>query len=133
MSQPIETIDFSLSIKDVAETLSKNNIGSVIVVGNEVLGIITETDIIDAISENKDIDALKAKDIMSSPLITIHPLKKVEECVEKMKENNIKKIAVENQGKLLGMVTTKDISLHSPEMASQVYLSKIKKRRYKKK
>ncbi|MEM4373128.1 MAG: CBS domain-containing protein [Metallosphaera sp.] len=51
----------------------------------------------------------QVKDYMSSPVVTIDPLAKLSEAVEKMVESNLSRLVVFTPGKVLGVVTTTDL------------------------
>jgi len=58
-------------LSDVANSMQKNNIGSVIVKdGEDNVGIFTTGDILRTITHHRDITGMTAKDIMTSPIVT---------------------------------------------------------------
>ncbi|MCK4439375.1 CBS domain-containing protein, partial [Candidatus Bathyarchaeota archaeon] len=76
MSSPVVTIDENAPANQVAELMDKHGLGCIIVTSKEgkPLGIITERDLVRRIlAKNVKPDSLKAKEVMTSPLITIEP------------------------------------------------------------
>lgn len=75
ISQRLETVRNTESVRDVANIMRDNDINSLLVTDskNEPLGIITERDIVGKVfsNVNRDSSQLVAGDIISSPLITI--------------------------------------------------------------
>jgi CBS domain-containing protein len=61
-----------------------------------------------------DAGTIWAKDIMSGPLITIEPTASVEEAAKVMAKRKIKKLAVVEGGKVVGMISTSDIVRANP-------------------
>jgi len=112
MSAGIVTAENNMTLLNVARTMSDKKIGSIIVVNlsHEPVGLITETDILRAISkyEQKFFD-LTAQEIMSKPLITVPATTDVERVEKEMKRHKIKHLPVISSGKVIGIVTTKNL------------------------
>jgi CBS domain-containing protein len=85
------------------------NIGAVIVVDEgQAVGIITEKDILErVILREKDVYETKAEDVMSTPLLSIKADRSIKEGLELMQKNKIKRLAVTENGALIGLVTEK--------------------------
>jgi CBS domain-containing protein len=76
MSSPVITTGEEESVDEVAKLMKAQRLGSIIVTDNEgrPIGVITERDLVTRVlSENKLPSDLKAKEVMSSPLVTIKP------------------------------------------------------------
>jgi CBS domain-containing protein len=113
MTRGVKCINGRQSVKAVAGIMSINNIGSVIVTENEdvPVGIITETDIvrIAGITETF-LPQLLAIDIMSKPVITIYVGSSIQDAIQTMKINNIRRLPVlDRRAKMVGIITDKDI------------------------
>jgi len=54
------------------------------------------------------------RDVMSTPIIVIDPYISLEEAMKTMGKCNIRRLAVVEKGKLVGIITQKDISRISP-------------------
>jgi CBS domain-containing protein/sugar-specific transcriptional regulator TrmB len=117
---PAHTVSPSHSASAIAKTMTKKNVGSVIVTeGKKLLGIITEKDILDrVINAQKDPAKTFAKDIMSTPLVTINHHQTSKEALEVMRKNNIRRLAVVRGTKLVGVVTERRV-LGSPSALTQ--------------
>ncbi len=112
MGAGVVTAENISNLLDVARNMADKKIGSIVVVNlsHEPIGLITETDILRTISEyeQKFFD-LTAQDIMSKPLITIPATADVEKIEKEMKRHKIKHLPVISSGKLVGIVTTKNL------------------------
>ena len=99
-----------MTVKDAAMMMADTNVGCVVITrGNAPIGIFTERDFVKRIvSEERDLSTPLA-DVMSFPLITIDSEDTVWEAAEIMKRNKIHKAPVEDQGKLVGIITATDI------------------------
>ena len=68
------------------------------------------------IAEAKDVMNTKVKEIMTTPLVVVEPSTDLEEAVKLMFQNKIKKLAVVDANKLVGIVTLTDIARFQPKM-----------------
>jgi len=110
MRKNVISIDSSMTVKDAAIMMADTNVGCVVITrGNAPIGILTERDFVKRIvSEERDLSTPLA-DVMSFPLIAVKSEDTVWEAAEIMKRNKIHKAPVEDQGKLVGIITTTDI------------------------
>ena len=118
MTKDVKAVRLDTSVKEVVATLSKFDIGSVIVVqGDRPVGIITERDILRRMVEpSLAPETLTAKHIMTSPLITISENANIEEAAKLMAKKKAKRLPVMGDGKLIGMLTFTDIVFNVPTM-----------------
>ena len=118
MVRNVKTAEENQSINTIAKVMSENNIGSVVIVkSNEVgglSGIITERDIVRiagaAQTSSSTLLQLLARDIMSKPVTTIHSASSIQDGIQSMKLNNIRRLpVVDREGKMVGIIAEKDI------------------------
>ncbi len=116
MSRGPVIIKGDATVLEAAREMRGEKVGSVIVVKNgKPAGILTESDILKKIvAEEKDASKIKVKDVMSAPLITISPNEKVEKALKLFGDNRIRRLPVVENGKLVGIVTERDIVQFSP-------------------
>ena len=116
MSKAVKTVRPNSTINEVVRKMNKFEIGSIIVADSEKpVGIITERDILRRVLEvTVAAEAMKAKEIMSSPILTIDSQATTEEAATLMNSKRIKKIPVLENGKLVGIVTSTDIVRNEP-------------------
>jgi len=120
MSKDVRVVRPDTSTKEVVATMNKFNIGSIIVVqGDRPVGIITERDILRRLVEPcLAPETLTARQIMTSPLLTINETASIEEAARLMAKKKIKKLPVMNNGKLAGIITFTDIAFKVPTLLS---------------
>ncbi len=118
MSKNVKTVRPNSTINEVVRKMNKFEIGSIIVTdGEKPVGIITERDILRRVLEvTMASEAMKAKEIMSSPILTIESQATTEEAATLMNSKRIKKIPVLEDGILIGIVTSTDIVRSEPKM-----------------
>jgi len=120
MSRDIKTVRPDATVKEAVGKMNKFRISSIIVMeGKRPVGIITERDILERIVEPcMEPTAIKAKDIMSSPVISTSPEVSIEDAARLMSTKKIKKLVVIENGKLVGIVTSMDLIRASPKFVS---------------
>lgn len=120
MSKNVRIVRPDSSVKEVVATMNKFNIGSIIVVqSNRPIGIITERDILRRIVEPcLAPETLTARQVMTSPVLTISETTSIDEAAKLMAKRKIKKLPVMKKQKLVGIVTLTDIVTKMPTMLS---------------
>jgi len=102
----------STNLLDCAKTMIKKRVGSIVLKENDKLfGVLTEKDIVWALTKRngKDISNVIAKDVATRKIITIRPEAKIEEALDKMNKNKIRRMPVIINKKIVGYITLKDI------------------------
>ena len=120
MAKNVKTVRTDDSAHDAVVKMNKFDVGSVIVTNNNrPVGIITSKNILIRIVEPRlDAGVVRAKDIMSSPLITIEASAPVEDAAKLMAQRHIKKLAVVEGDKVVGVVSSSDIVRANPTQLS---------------
>ncbi|WP_236039474.1 CBS domain-containing protein [Haloarcula salinisoli] len=117
MQTPASTITPGSPIVEAATRLRDEGIGSLVVERNgESVGIITESDIVAVTAEEGDTRKLTVADVMATALVTISPDANLEVAVDRLRTHGIKKLPVVEDGELVGIVTTTDISRYVPHI-----------------
>jgi len=119
MSSPVVTIDENETVDKAAQLMDKHGVGCVIVTSKQgkPLGIITERDLVVRIlATNTQPSKTTAKEVMSSPLITIDPDVTLSEAARRMSRLNIRRLGVLYRGNIVGLVSSKDILQVTPEL-----------------
>jgi CBS domain-containing protein len=119
MSSPVVTLDEGATSNKVANLMDENKLGCLIVTNKtgKPVGIITERDLVSRVlAKNLKPDTVKAKEIMTSPLVTIEPEATISEAARRMSRLNIRRLGVLYKGNLVGVVSSKDILGVMPEL-----------------
>jgi CBS domain-containing protein len=116
MTSSIHSIGPTESIADAARSMAEHDIGALPVVeGRKVIGIVTDRDIAvrsvaGAISSNADV-----RRIMTDSVETCSPDAEVEDALELMSKEQIRRLPVcKADGELVGMVTLADAAERDP-------------------
>jgi CBS domain-containing protein len=107
---PLTTMNTPVS--DAARLMRSADKDSLIVFDlGRATGIVTERDIIRKITaEGLDAMRVHVAEIVSSPLVTIHPDKSAKQAAKLMIENKIRHLPVVKEDRLIGMITLADFA-----------------------
>jgi len=121
MTKDVRVVRPDTSVKEVVATMNKLDIGSIVVVqGERPVGIITERDILKRIVEPcLDPETVTARQIMTSPVVTIDENASINEAAKLMAKKGVKRLLVtRNNDELVGIITFTDIVAKVPDMLS---------------
>ena len=119
MSSPVVSLDEEAPSNKIANIMDKNDLGCVIIINKagKPIGIITERDLVlRVLTKNLKPDTVKAKDIMTSPLVTIEPDATISDAARRMSRLDIRRLGVLYKGNLVGLISSKDILGVMPEL-----------------
>ena len=113
------------SLAEVAQMMVAHDCGEIPVCDEtgKPIGVVTDRDIVCRIvAKAKDALSLRARDCMSSPVVTIEPGASVEECAQLMESYQIRRVpVVERDGSCCGMVAQADLATKaSPETSIEM-------------
>ena len=107
MSKNLIIADINSNIIDIAKTMQENDIGIIpISQNNKIIGVLTDSDIVTKIISNND---NKIKNYIIKTIITIDINQKLEEAINLIGNNKIKRLLVTNNKKLVGILSISDI------------------------
>jgi len=113
------TVPSEASIVEVAEVMTSRDVGSVLVtVKGKEMGILTERDLTrKVVAKGLDPKSAIAREIMSSPLLTISQDAPLREAAETMSKMRVRRLpVVDEKGKVVGIISTRIISYALPFM-----------------
>lgn len=129
MTRDVVTVSPATTLKQAAVLLSERNIGGAPVVeGDEIVGVLSETDILykergpssgerlvdrlfsgESAAEAAKVAAETVGDAMTSPAVTIAHWESVAAAAEKMLATHVNRLPVVKEGRLVGIVTRHDL------------------------
>lgn len=122
MSKDLIVLDINSTINEVACKMKEADIGFIpISEDNIIVGVITDRDIVTKIIANND---NKVKGYINKDLIKISKNSSIENAVKLMGEKKIKRLLVEDNEKLVGIISLSDILNN---LNSEVVFENIKK------
>lgn len=111
MSSPIVHVSSESTVKEACQVMADKKISSIFIQGQEdYLGIFTTTDLVTrVVAQGLDPDTTPALSVATSPILTIDMYLTPEEANEKMLRHKIKRLAVSEGNKIVGIISIKDI------------------------
>ena len=116
MTNKLQTIEGSSSVRDAAKKMRDKNISSLVVVNssNKPIGIVTERDLVRKVCANDSSSKnTNVKDILSDVLVTTDALSEVGVAADIMIQNNVRHLLVvegDDVTKPLGIITPTDFA-----------------------
>jgi CBS domain-containing protein len=109
--QVLTVIDPSLTVRNAAQKMVEKNIGAVAVVDSgKLAGIFSERDLMTrVVAKGLDPDGTKVDDVMSKDLVIADPSDELDDALEKMYSIHARHLPVVQNGKLVGMVSIRDL------------------------
>lgn len=116
MTYPAITEDEEASVAQLAKGMKLSGIGSVIITKEDKpVGIVTDRDIVmKVIMKDREPDRVKAKEIMSSPLMTIESDASLKAACKFLIEKGIRRLPVIEGDALVGIITFRNIVTRAP-------------------
>ena len=110
MTKAIISVNTETTVFQVAKMMEQGGIGAVLVKKDGHLsGIVTDRDYATKIVANNLSSDTSIEKIMSSPLITINYDESISAAAERMTSKKIRKLAVTNDGNIIGLITSTDL------------------------
>lgn len=112
LTRTIITAKPDTTVRELARVMTDKKIGSVFVSdgGDGLLGIVTESDVVRKVVGGDRIPYVTtARDVMSSPLITIDIGESIYQAHDLMDKRRVLHLAVTEGGKIVGMVSIRDL------------------------
>ena len=100
-----------VSVLDAIKILAAENIGAAIVMsGDRLAGIFSERDYTrKVILKGRASDSTRVEEIMTANVVVVNPRTKTRDCMALMTEKNIRHLPVVDEGRVIGMVSIRDI------------------------
>ena len=113
MTKTVINIESNRTVIEAVALMAENDVGNLIVMKDSVpLGIVTERDFVRrVIAEDKPLKT-KISEVMSMPLRVIDPHAPLKEAARRMVSKKIRRLAVINDTKLVGIITATDFARH---------------------
>ena len=107
----VASVGLDALVDEIVGELTTRRIGAVLVMdGTSVVGVVSERDVVRGLAGHQgDVLALRARDIMTSPVITISPADTVAGAMELMTGRRIRHLPVVESGRLVGLVSIGDL------------------------
>lgn len=129
MNASVVSVSPGESVTLAARLLSRHNIGSLPVCGEDggLRGIVTDRDIITrCVAAEEDPGQMKVRDVMTRNCAVVSPADDVREAARKMAQEQVRRLPVLEQDKVVGILSLGDLALsHKCEMEASKALTDI--------
>lgn len=100
------------NLNEIAKLMDTNHVGCIPICKEEkVVGFVTDRDIVTrAIASNKDCNNTKVSDIMNTNIVKTTPDTELGAAIEVMEKNQIRRLPVIEDNKIVGMLTIADLT-----------------------
>lgn len=107
----IWSVSPNATVLQALRTMADKQVGALVVLdGDKLVGVLSERDYArKVILYGKTSKATKVKEIMSSPVVTVHPDQTVAECMELMTNKHIRHLPVMENDALIGVISIGDV------------------------
>ena len=110
VADTIARVSPDATLVDVADALTDGEVGALVVGdGDRPLGVVSERDIVAVIAKRHAIEDVKAIDIATKELVWCDATATVAEVAEEMCERYVRHVLVEDDGRLVGIVSARDL------------------------
>ena len=117
MTSPVKTVQENEIIQQASKIMVQNDIGCVIVVAAQSVnaqtpvGVITGKDIVRHLAEKPISFSAPVNQLMSRPVVTIHPNASLQDALQTMQERNIRRLLVmsDDGNNMVGIITDRDV------------------------
>jgi len=105
------------TIIDCTKLMLDKHVGSLLIKENEkLLGFLTERDLVKMVSLGIDPRTTKVKQIMTTRIVTISPEKDIYDAIILMNKEDIRRLPVIINDKIIGLITLRDILTIQPTL-----------------
>jgi len=111
MQHPVIAATPRASLRDIASQIINYGFSGMPVADREgnVLGVITEADIVFSLIDGHRLENVAAADFMTSPPVTVDVGASLEQVMRTLQEYRIVRVPVTEQGKLVGIISRRDV------------------------
>ena len=112
MTKDVVTIEGGATVLSAARFMEQKNVGGLPVSDSgKPVGMLTERDLVRRVlAQGHDPNAVRVGEVMSTPLVSISAESFVEDAADLMIKHKVRRLAVIEDGKLVGIVTSTDLA-----------------------
>jgi CBS domain-containing protein len=110
MADSVASIDAEATMQDVVDELDADEVGLLLVgTAEHVVGVVSERDVVRMLAARRDPAVTKAIDVASTNPVWCEASATVHEVAELMMEQYVRHVLVGENGKLVGIVSARDL------------------------
>ena len=122
-------IEADKPVAHAAKMMKEENVGlAPVVEGDRLVGTLTDRDIVTGVvAEGKDPQTVPVREVASTDVVTIDPQQDLDEALRLMASNQVRRLLVEEDGRLVGVVAQADIAREGKEKQTGELVEEISK------
>ena len=112
MEKDVITIENDRSAQDAAKIIAEKDISFLVIMNDGIpQGVLSESDFVrKVVAEDKKASEIKITEIMSYKFRSVGPTTTIEDAIQNMLNNNIRRLLILDNDKLVGVITQTDLA-----------------------
>ena len=112
MEKNVVTIEDDKTVLDAAHLISEKDVSFLVIIKNNIpVGVLSESDFVKRLAaDDKKASEVIISEIMSSNFRWVEPETEIEDAIQKMLNNNIRRLVILDNSKLAGVITQTDLT-----------------------
>ena len=112
MEKNVVTIEDDKTALDAAQIISEKDVSFLVIMKNNIpVGVLSESDFVKRLAaDDKKASEVIVSEIMSSNFRWVEPETEIEDAIQKMLNNNIRRLVILDNSKLVGVITQTDLT-----------------------
>ena len=112
MEKNVVTIEHDKTALDAARLISEKDVSFLVILNDDTpVGVLSESDFVKRLAaDDKKASDVIISEIMSSNFRWVEPETELEDAIQKMLNNNIRRLVILDDGKLVGVITQTDLT-----------------------
>ena len=112
MKKDVVTIEYDKTALDAANLISEKDVSFLVIMKNNIpIGVLSESDFVKRLAaDDKKASEVIVSEIMSSNFRWVEPETEIEDAIQKMLNNNVRRLVILDNSKLAGVITQTDLT-----------------------
>ena len=112
MEKNVVTIEDDKTALDAAHLISEKDVSFLVIMKNNIpIGVLSESDFVKRLAaDDKKASEVIVSEIMSSNFRWVEPETEIEDAIQKMLNNNVRRLVILDNNKLAGVITQTDLT-----------------------
>ena len=112
MEKNVVTIEDDKTALDAANLISEKDVSFLVIMKNNIpVGVLSESDFVKRLAaDDKKASEVIVSEIMSSNFRWVEPETEIEDAIQKMLNNNVRRLVILDNNKLAGVITQTDLT-----------------------
>jgi len=112
MEKNVVTIEDDKTALDAAKLISEKDVSFLVIMKNNIpIGVLSESDFVKRLAaDDKKASEVIVSEIMSSNFRWVEPETEIEDAIQKMLNNNVRRLVILDNNKLAGVITQTDLT-----------------------